>query len=196
MGRRTIENLEQKILRLVIKVGAKKGAEHVSTLDLAKKLEISEGTIFVHFKNKQQLLDSAYKYTLAKSEYVFSEIEAFKYDGEEDIPKFYELWDKMIVNMIENPDYAKFFRSYLEAFGFDKFESKIKEEKSYTKLMKKFCAGKVNDEEARRMWNFTFNSSLNYGVKLIDKQREYSEKNQKFVFNLIYGSVFFNPFFK
>ena len=118
MGRRTLDNIDQKIIRTTIKIGAEKGAEHVSTLDLAKKLGISEGTIFVHFKTKSNLLAAARDYVFAKIQPAYDEFmeKEVNYNG------FYEFWLKIMSLMYDNPDYTKFFYSYSSI----KFEPEIR----------------------------------------------------------------------
>jgi AcrR family transcriptional regulator len=59
MARRTLLKLDERILSWVISEGALKGTEGISTSRIASQLRISEPTIFVHFRSKENLLFEA-----------------------------------------------------------------------------------------------------------------------------------------
>jgi AcrR family transcriptional regulator len=66
MGRRSIANIEKKILEEVLRENFKYGITSISTKDLARRLHISEPVIFAHFQTKQHLIDSAFEYAWKK----------------------------------------------------------------------------------------------------------------------------------
>lgn len=51
----------EKLLTSLITLGAEKGLDNISLSMLAKDLNISKSTIFSHYKNKDELVDSMYK---------------------------------------------------------------------------------------------------------------------------------------
>lgn len=61
MARRTLRNLDERILNRAIYYGAEKGISNVSTKKIAFDLKITEPTIYVHFKTKNNLLKEAFK---------------------------------------------------------------------------------------------------------------------------------------
>lgn len=65
MARRTLRNLDERIIKLTIHYGAIGGIEGIQTKRMAKDLGITEPTIYVHFKTKENLLFEAYKNALA-----------------------------------------------------------------------------------------------------------------------------------
>ncbi|MCI2111668.1 MAG: TetR/AcrR family transcriptional regulator [Bacilli bacterium] len=65
MARRTLRNLDARIIKLTIHYGATNGIDNISTKRIAKDLKITEPTIYVHFKTKERLLLAAYKGILA-----------------------------------------------------------------------------------------------------------------------------------
>lgn len=65
MARRNLRNIDERILNRVIIEGAKNGIEGVSTKKIAAFLRITEPTIYVHFQNKNNLLDEAYHKAMA-----------------------------------------------------------------------------------------------------------------------------------
>lgn len=56
-----IKNISEKILDEVMKQTAKGGTGFVSTKTIANKLHISEPTIFLHFKTKQDLMNATFQ---------------------------------------------------------------------------------------------------------------------------------------
>lgn len=51
---------KEKILKSALKLFAKQGIDKTSTAQITKDVGIAEGTLFVHFKTKQELIDSLY----------------------------------------------------------------------------------------------------------------------------------------
>lgn len=51
---------KEKILKTALKLFAKQGIAKTSTAQITKEVGIAEGTLFVHFKTKQALVDSIY----------------------------------------------------------------------------------------------------------------------------------------
>jgi AcrR family transcriptional regulator len=64
MARRTLIHLDERILAWAVQEGSRKGIEGISTARIASQLRISEPTIFIHFKNKGNLLREAYLFSL------------------------------------------------------------------------------------------------------------------------------------
>jgi len=60
MGRRKLIHVEDRIIKRVIFYGGKFGIAAISTKKIASDLRISEPTIYVHFKTKENLLKAAY----------------------------------------------------------------------------------------------------------------------------------------
>jgi AcrR family transcriptional regulator len=61
MGRKTIANIDKKIIREVWRESVKYGIESVSTKQISQKLKVSEPVIFTHFKTKRNLMLSAFE---------------------------------------------------------------------------------------------------------------------------------------
>ena len=64
MARRNLRNLDERILKRTIHYGAVDGAGNISTKRIAKDLRVTEPTIYVHFKTKENLLLSAFVYCI------------------------------------------------------------------------------------------------------------------------------------
>jgi AcrR family transcriptional regulator len=78
MGRKTIHNVDEKIMDEVIRETFKYGIAMISTKDVARRIHISEPVIFSHFKTKQNLIDQTFSYAWHKmpQEVIFPTSEA------------------------------------------------------------------------------------------------------------------------
>lgn len=61
MARRTLRALDNRIIKRTLISGAKNGICNISTKEIASILGITEPTIYVHYKTKENLLFCAYK---------------------------------------------------------------------------------------------------------------------------------------
>lgn len=51
---------KEKILKAALELFAKQGIENTSTAEITQKVGVATGTLFVHFKTKQELIDTLY----------------------------------------------------------------------------------------------------------------------------------------
>jgi AcrR family transcriptional regulator len=61
MARRNLRNVDDRILCRTIVEGAENGVQGISTKKIASALRISEPTIYIHFKTKDNLINAAYQ---------------------------------------------------------------------------------------------------------------------------------------
>ena len=96
-----------KILDTALHLFAKQGVDKTSTSEITKKAGVAEGTLFVHFKNKQALVDEVYRTIKQKEAEAFSEV----LDAEEDVETNVRTLSKTIVeHFIENYDELLFIQ--------------------------------------------------------------------------------------
>lgn len=117
MARRTLHHLDERICKRVIYYGANKGIESVSTKRIALDLHISEPTIYVHFKSKDDLLKSCYNQIANNLEAVLETSLYSKYRGkkaelEKDVTKIYEGLFKDIASHKEEVIFGFNYRRY------------------------------------------------------------------------------------
>jgi Transcriptional regulator len=94
MARRTLRNLDERILKWTIHYGAIDGISNVSTKRIAKDLRITEPTIYVHFKTKGNLLYEAYK-RIVETVYDFQEV------PHEDPKQFTDELERELLRLLE-----------------------------------------------------------------------------------------------
>jgi len=186
MGRRNLVDIDKRIIQMAIKLGGKNGVDHISTIELAKKLEISEGTIFVHFQSKDNLIKACYDYIVDATNKFLEVAKKMPYTEK----GCYELWEKMILNMTERPDTSKFFYSYY-----------ISRHRTSSPERKALFAGIINqmlsinnypvdEETAYKIWNFTFTTTLRVAVMCIDNPSKIqSDEDMSRIFALIYSFI-------
>lgn len=111
MGRRTLKNLDNRILKRVIIYGSKNGIERISTKKIASDLGITEPTIYVHFETKNNLLKQAY---LKAYDNVFAPIEELV---NHDIDKLTAIGKDTLLPLLEsakgNPESYMYFSYYM-----------------------------------------------------------------------------------
>jgi len=100
MGRKTIHNVDEKIMDEVIREIFKYGIAMISTKDVAHRIHISEPVIFAHFKTKQNLIDQTFAYAWGKipEEAIFPSPDIDIRD-----PKIYEAYVARFNEILEYP---------------------------------------------------------------------------------------------
>ena len=65
---------KEKILEVALELFASQGVDKTSTAQITKKAGVAEGTLFVHFKNKQALVDAIYVYIKEREYTAFARV--------------------------------------------------------------------------------------------------------------------------
>lgn len=116
-----------RILEAATRVIAKKGFYNSTIADVAKAAEVAEGTIYLYFKNKDDLLISIFEHSMDLFiQEVQKELEGIK-DPKEKLKKFLALHLQLVQ---ENPDLAQVLQIEL---------------RQSSKFMKEYEGGKFGD---------------------------------------------------
>lgn len=107
MGRRTIKNVNEKIIDGVLKETFKNGISNLSTKKLTAKLGISEPVLFSHFKTKQGLFDAVYS-KCAENVHFCKGLPAEKVEFE----KIWNVMENSINEMMSHPKEVVFMNEY------------------------------------------------------------------------------------
>ena len=105
-----IKNCSERILTQTIKIGAADGVgKHLSTKKIAAACHISEGTVFLHFKNKPELLYNAFlsidqKIAVALKDCQFNPMD---FDG-----SIRRLWDTYMSYLLSHPEESRYYLLY------------------------------------------------------------------------------------
>ncbi len=189
MGRRNLDNIERKIIKQTIRLGALNGVDHISTIELSKKLGISEGTIFVHFKTKENLIFEAYNFAgIYLKDVIYNElIKAETFDD------LYVCWKKVVDILFDKPNLARFLYNffiskYLIKFAFRHQEGEVR---FVNKWLQKSGNHPVDDNLAMILWYDIYFSTLRY--VMLDSNIEELDKRESFKY-LAFQSSFARVF--
>jgi AcrR family transcriptional regulator len=119
MARRTLENLEKKILGCTANLGAKKGIENISTAEIAKICDISEPTIFVHFKKKNNLIAQVGRHLDEGIKGLVSEACLDVKDKDMIASELHRIWLKCFDFLIAHPDQTRYYIRYKHSAYYD-----------------------------------------------------------------------------
>lgn len=188
MPRRNIPNLQEKIIEQTIKMGAKVGANKISTIKLAKKCDITEPAIYGRFKTKFDLLFSAYIFINQQIEQLLS---AMDWDNMKTLDDVKKMWRVLFYFAIKNPDYISYFDSFRRT---TKHNPAIPTEYrnryiNYAKTVLLINNTKKvrTDQEYLSMWVYWVNLSLKLAMMVIEDVLILNETTEDLVFKLIFG---------
>jgi AcrR family transcriptional regulator len=109
MARRTLRNLDERILNQVIRYGAEEPIGDISTKKIASELRISEPTIYVHYKTKDNLLLQAYKKVAAD---LYDPKYDKAYEGKDDADTFQTNFECLLLRSGEKGEEVLFAFNY------------------------------------------------------------------------------------
>lgn len=190
MARRTLKDIEDKILNETVRMGANRGLENISTLELAKLCGISEPTIFVHFKTKRNLivqagrrLDGVIKAYIFETEYNFDNKELFN-------EQIKSTWLKCFHYLLEHPDDAKYYNRYRHSAFFeatlDYSDNGIYRYAVNIILKHNDKLRAYSDIGYPAVLISTIDSTLNYAVTIIEGNLNNDPKTHELIFKLIF----------
>ncbi|MEM1486184.1 TetR family transcriptional regulator [Oscillospiraceae bacterium PP1C4] len=188
MPRRSIPNLQETIITETIKIGAKDGANKVSTIKLAKKCGITEPAIYGRFKKKFDLLFAAYIHINEQIDMLLREIDWENISTLKDVK---DLWYKLFNYAISNPEYTNYFQSFRRTTNHD--SSILNEHRElYVKYAKIIMAINLNkkqisDIEYLKIWVNWVNVSLKLAQMISDGILPLDERTKDLLFKLIFG---------
>ncbi len=183
MARRTLINLDEKILNEAVNQGAMRGVSEISALNIARKLGISDTSVFVHFKNKTNLVVSANNYALEK---MYARIEQLLAPDETFTIK--DRWKCMLDWFVENSNITLFLDSYAHSsyFNFKLTESDLK----FVDIVRKILNDSnisYTDERCIVIWKFLLENSISLSVKIIRNVLEETEETLDIYYDLIFS---------
>lgn len=124
-----VSNTKEKIFDVAIDLFSKKGYDSVSIREIGRKVGIRESSIYNHYKNKEDILDSILDFfinELSEGELDPSEIEE---SLTMDIESFYHIGSEMFKSKVSNPKILKIWRIIImEMFKNDKIKEFFQKE--------------------------------------------------------------------
>jgi len=183
MAYRLLENIDEKILDAVIKIGAKDGAKNVTARKIAKVCDISTFTVFEHFKSK-----TGYLFAAAKrfDTYYMNMLPELSTMGNN---KF-EIWTYMQNCFLSDPDSTLYYISYINDYGFDP-TSKNPRESEFMEAAKCFLGDvdKLSNDQILIIWDYVTTMAFYYAEKIIQGYLRLDDNLRKFIFDLVFEGV-------
>ena len=188
MGRRTLDNIERKIIRQTIRLGAEEGLDHISTIELAKKVGISEGTIFVHFKTKENLIYETYKFCENIIKEPLNGL-LTKADTKEEL---YNYWLTVVEKLIDKPNVALFLYNYFISKYFIRFAFLENDDiiTFMNKWLKRSGNWDFNPKTVLAIWNNLYFATLRYVMFEMNRAEEEKIINSKYAFQTVHAPIF------
>ena len=119
------ENKEVLILESALKMIARIGLAGLKMSDLAKEASMATGTVYIYFRDKEELIRKLYLYLLRKSSN-----EVIK-DISTDVPlkkRVNKICYNFLINNVLHPEYGAFFEQYFRSPFFHETEGVLEEE--------------------------------------------------------------------
>lgn len=185
MGRKSIANIEKKIIKQALKVNFKFGLGGISTRDIAKTLGISEPVIFSHFLTKRGLLNATFKAAYESLPKIIGIPASVQADS--DHAQFLHYQEQMTL-ALKKPHELYFIQAYLYSDYYDQKTVAEAADPFVAQLMNMFTGfpAAITPEDARLFAIQYIDSNLNYLVKIVRGQIVRSEKTD-FVYYGTYG---------
>ena len=183
MAYRYLEDIDEKIINAIIKIGADEGVQKVSAQKIAAICDISTYTVFDHFKTKRNFIESAAQYFEDKYlSLVTDQINQKK--------SVYEIWDFIIEEFVKNPDESLYYLSYINIFGFDPSENNVKSD-IFLKIAKGVFSHEHNltNNQLLIVWDFLSSMAFYYSEKFIHNFLPYNDETKNLIKSLVFNGV-------
>ncbi|HPG92118.1 MAG TPA: helix-turn-helix domain-containing protein [Clostridia bacterium] len=186
MARRTLYNIDECIIKAVIKIGANEGIGNVTARKIADCCDITDATVFVYFQNKQNLLLQAYLYVC---EWTNNVIDIIIENSLLDNTLTGEKWEKFFVKLVENVDKAKYFCGYRYS---GKNVHDIKPSHKQIEICKKIVTkgnltNTLSNSDYAVVWGSLMESIAYYVIQVADGRMANSLGKYELIRELIFG---------
>lgn len=181
----------EKIIQKTIHISANLGLENLSTKKVSTACEISEGSLFNYFKNKNELLVQCLYSIDHDIDAVLSDVPINILEIKKTIRN---LWFSYFNYLIQHGDNAKFYRQFRHSSYYT--DEVIKgQDKSFSFftgfLAKVLPSFQINTDI---FWVYVIETTLNFAVRVVDGQLPSSDKDIEKYFSLIVNGI--NGFLK
>lgn len=162
MAYRKLENVEERVIAAVTKIGARDGVLAATALKVARECDMSDFTVLQCFGSKRGYLDAAAQaYDRRLMEKIYGLID--KGDT------FADIWDKMMrYHLDEDPDGVLYYNHYINEVGFDPTPNNERSDE-WLPMAKALFSTKsgLTDDQYLLLWDFITMMSLYYAEKII-----------------------------
>jgi len=160
MARRNLVDIDAKIIKAIITIGAKEGAKNVTAEKVAKLCGISHFTCFKHFGTKLGMLKAA----AASFDRQYMDFMASLIKQGDSLRV---VFTNMIEEFVKNSEGSLFYMSFISDYGFDPTEKNERSQEflKYAKLF--FKDEKMSDRDYLLYWDYITSMGFYYAEKII-----------------------------
>jgi AcrR family transcriptional regulator len=183
MGYRDLGDIDEKIIRTILKMGAENGVSNVSSKRVAAICGISSGTIFHKYGTMKALLDAAAQAFDRPSMALTAQM------AEQNLAAA-EIWDKMLDHFLSDPDGTLYYISYTNTFGFDPTTTNPRAEEflGIARIFFRSCKS-LTDNEYLVLWDYITSMAFYYAEKYIHGYLPYTEKTRTFTKQIVFQGI-------
>lgn len=189
MARRNLVNIDEKILRETIRIGAEAGINNIPARKIAKNCDITDATVFEHFQTKENLILQAKLFIDKNIEKIQSSI---KMNESEYISSVKEAWLACFRYLIENPIEAKFYDRFRHSEYYKPTISVAKDgylQKIYHYLTSVNPEIKEYEFAFQVIWAHIVETTINVAMQIAEGKMKYNDQTTEFVYKLIFGGI-------
>jgi AcrR family transcriptional regulator len=183
MSYRVITNTKEDVIKAVIKIGAKKGANHVTMRDVAKACDISTFKVIDFFSTKKGYLDAAAQsIDVPYMERTVSLVGS----GLSQI----EIFNRLLDSFLSEPNKALFYLSYTNDFGFDP-TTKNERQAIFLKNARVFFKDKQDkdDDYILLLWDYITSMLFYYAEKIIHGYLNNDKKTRDEIIEIVFKGI-------
>lgn len=181
MSYRALDDVDNRIMCAVQKIGARDGVQNVTAKKIAAECDISDFAVFAHFGTKKGYLDAAKDAFYNRYTSMMTELERRNYTLE-------NTWDYILDDFVNNPDGPLYYSSYIATFGIDEKYQKQRVTDFLPHARRLLsCEPELTDDDLIMIWDYMTNVILYYAGMFARKQLEYNDNNR----NIIKRTSFF-----
>ena len=176
----------QLILENTIDYVANYGLENVTTKKVANEMNISEGTILYHYKNKKTLLRECLYYVDNKIDKSLKKVPFFGFDFYKGVK---EIWFNYFNYLVSHGNYTKFYCSFRQSSYYDEetMKGQNKSFNFFTTLLSKVL--KYTGIKDEIIWIYIIETTLNFAIRVADDKIENNEENAEKIFSMIFYGI-------
>ncbi len=183
MARRTLINIDERILEAVIEVGANEGISGVTSVKVAKMCGVSHFTCFDHFGTKQNLLDQA----AIKFENEYIQMLMSYMSVTETIE---ELWLEMLGALTKSSNGLLYYMNYITEFGYKPTPYDSGFDTFRDQVIKKYGENPAfNDKKYKLIWQNIVSQCFVYASFIVKKFIPDTTENRLLIRDMVFKGM-------
>lgn len=190
MARRKLINIDDKILRETIRLGAVQGINNIPARKIAKNCDITDATVFEHFQTKSNLILQAKLLIDQDLLKIHSGIVLTKDKYESTVR---EAWEDCLDYFITHPSETKFYDRYRHSEYYHPTTSAEKDglvHKIYEFLLSINAELRCSPDFAfQLLWAHVVETTINVALQVINGKMKKTPQSMDFVYKLLFGGI-------